>query len=582
MSQIVHKLTQELINQIAAGEVVERPASVVKELIDNSIDAGANEIKVKIEQGGLKSIEVSDNGKGIDQKDLPLVFDSHTTSKISSLEDLNNILTMGFRGEALSTIQSVSQASIVSKSKNSTNGYSIDFESSNKVVKSARNDGTTLTIKNLFYNTPARLKFMKTPETEYRKIVELFNTYALAFTNIQFILEKDGKQVINLPKNDTLKTRLKTLLKKDFVDRMIDIQSDGAGIKISGLVAHPSDTVARTKDQYIYINKRPIWDSGVAKSIQLGFSRFIPHQNKVPFIIFIETSPSNVDVNVHPRKEEVKFINPYRIYSTVENCVSQTLSNSLNSLNIHTQQPNILFDRAQIQYSKSTGGISQLKFDRKPSEFNIHKSIEFSKEILTPFNQEEDSEFRNIFQIFNKYIVIEFENDVWIIDQHAAAERISFEKLLNNYSTSKPEIQNLLVSEDIEANEEEVSYVNENIKFFNKLGFELSVKDGIISISSIPAHLVGVNITQVFKSIWELPDNQRDLEKDFEKAKEDILATIACHGSIRSGQSLSNSECLNIYKELLKCKNPYSCPHGRPAVWKLKLSEIDSHFLRTY
>jgi DNA mismatch repair protein MutL len=588
----LHKLSQELINQIAAGEVIERPSSVIKELVDNSIDAKSTEIKIRLVEGGLALLEVYDNGVGIDKESLSEVFEAHTTSKLNSLDDLSTLNTMGFRGEALSTIKSVSNVKIVSRQIDNEFAYLVDFSKSNIPSKEARNVGTTITVSNIFSKIPARLKFLKSSETEYRKILDLIYQFAISQPNIHFQLTKDGKEVLNLPPKD-LQTRIKDILKKDFIDRMITLKSEGAGIKISGFIAHPKDAGERVSHQYIFINNRPIWDNGIAKSIYLGYSRFIPHSFKVPFIIFIEIEGSMVDVNVHPRKEEVKFINPYRVYSSIENAVASALSASTtNQYQQQLEQPSSAFlDSASIKYD-SENNLKEIKFDKKPTDFNISSSLNFSKKLLehqTPLPFEVETkpqstvdifgEFKNIFQIFNKYIVIEFEQQIWMIDQHAGAERITYEKLLNS---DKLEIQNILVPIEIQINEIENSFYTQNINFFKSMGFNMNIEEDKLIFTSIPSHISINDIDKIFSSISTLLENESDMKNILEKKREDILATIACHGSVRAGQRLSREECINIYVQLGKCINPFSCPHGRPAVWKLKLTEIDSNFYRTY
>ena len=589
----LHKLPQELINQIAAGEVIERPSSVIKELIDNSIDAKSDEIKIRLENGGLTLLEVFDNGHGIDKESLNEIFEAHTTSKLNTLDDLSTLQTMGFRGEALSTIKSVSDVKIISKQSDSEFGYSIDFSKSNIPTKEARNVGTTITISNIFSKIPARLKFLKSSETEYRKILDIIYQFAISQPNIHFILIKDGKEVLNLPPKES-QNRIKDVLKKEYIDRMIQIKSEGAGIKISGYIAHPKDAGERVSNQYIFINSRPIWDNGIAKSIYTGYSRFIPHSFKVPFIIFIEIDGSMVDVNVHPRKEEVKFINPFRVYSGIENAVASALSASTsNQYNEQTNLPSPSFlDSASIKYD-SDNNLKEIKFDKKPTDFNISSSLNFSKRVLehqaplpfesisepTETRNEIFGEFKNIFQLFNKYIVIEFDQQLWMIDQHAGAERITYEKLLKS---DKLEVQNILVPIDIIINDLENSFYSQNINFFKSMGFNIEIEGEILRFNSIPSHISINNIEKIFSSISALLENESDMKNILEKKREDILATIACHGSVRAGQKLSREECINIYVQLGKCNNPFSCPHGRPAVWKLKLTDIDSNFYRTY
>jgi DNA mismatch repair protein MutL len=593
MAKLNH-LSQELINQIAAGEVVERPASVVKELIDNSIDANASKIIVRVKNGGIDLIEISDNGVGIEKENLNDIFLPHTTTKIASLSDLEQISTMGFRGEALSTIQSVAKVSIISKYKDEESAYSIELNNSKEISKGARDDGTTITIKELFYNTPARLKFVKSEQTEYRKILDVVINYSLSFPSIHFILEKDGRQILNLPSSD-LKSRLSQIVKKEYVSRMIEIKSEGAGVKIYGLVGHPTDGVVKTSEQYIFVNKRPIWDNGIAKSVHMGLSRFMPVQTKVPFVVFVDLENSMVDVNVHPRKEEVRFVNPYRIYSAVEQAVTASIqTQTSNQYTNSNNQPSVMFDRSNIKYTPDNS-IKEIKFDKKPSDFNITKSINFSKQVLHTqptfnFNEQEpltriENSFeqpRNIFQVFNKYIVIEFEDTLWMMDQHAAAERINFEKLSKQYSGDINEVQRMLVPISISVSETEKDFLIEYLEFFKKLGFEIELDENRINILTVPSYIVHEDIEKVFRSLFDVKDEIGDISSNFEKKKEDILATMSCHSSVRAGQRLSPQECLNIYNELGRCANPYSCPHGRPAVWKLKLTDIDTNFFRTY
>lgn len=607
----LNKLPQELINQIAAGEVIERPSSIVKELIDNSIDAGASIIKIKIEQGGLKTLEISDNGIGISPENLPTVFEAHTTSKISTLEDLNNIITMGFRGEALSTIVAVSQVSITSKTSENDTAYSLEFDgiTPKDVKRAARDIGTTITVRNIFHNIPARQKFLKTAETEYRKIIEIATPFLLYYPNIQFIILKDGKEVINTPttsQNPGLDLqRIQKVLKADHISRMFQIEYNGAGISITGYSAHPKDNYDKVNDQYIFVNNRSIWDFGIAKSVRSAYSRFIPNTQKVPFVISIKINSNLVDVNVHPRKEEVRFENPYRVYSAIEEAVSTALQKLVKTENsianytstIPSQSPNFLNDATPSQNYKqspmfNTNGTSDsrdIRFDKAPKEFSIQQSLNFSKEILEikqdglPVNHTQDQiDVNKVFQIFNKYIIIEHEDTLIMMDQHAAAERISFEKLEGSIENKQMDKQALLMPLEIEINESEASYIKESKEFFGSLGFTIELENTALKITSVPSIFSGQDIEKLFREIFQLSDDQRDIKKSFENAKQNILATLACHGSIRKGQPLTSYEGLHLYLDLMRCSNPYSCPHGRPAIWKQKLTDIDTNFYRTY
>jgi DNA mismatch repair protein MutL len=383
----LNKLSPELVSQIAAGEVIERPSSIVKELVDNSIDAQATKIVIRVVNGGIDLIEVSDNGIGIPQENLTEIFNPHTTSKLSSLEDLNNLLTMGFRGEALSTIVSIANVKLISKYASEQIANEITFTEINKPVikKAARESGSVISVQNIFYNIPARKKFLKTATTEYRKILDILFPYFLIYPNIHFVLEKDSKQTYDLPAisnakpTEVVKERVELLLKEQFVTRMLKIFYDGAGIKISGLVAHPSDHMSRGKHQYIFVNRRPIWDNGIARAIYQGYERYMPHGQKVPFIINIEINPELVDVNVHPRKEEVRFLNPFRVYTAVEEAVKQSLVSvtTYKAENVKEYIPTNTQNKTYQDYSKR-----DITFN-KGNSGSVKDSLLFSKELLS-------------------------------------------------------------------------------------------------------------------------------------------------------------------------------------------------------
>ena len=589
----LNKLSQEVINQIAAGEVVERPSSVVKELLDNSIDADSSKIVIKIKNGGIDLIEISDNGIGIPKESMTSIFDPHTTSKISNIEDLNTLLSMGFRGEALSTISSVSNVTLLSKYREEETGYKILFNENGKspVKKVAKEDGTTVKIENIFYNIPARQKYLKSPQTEYRKIHELLNSYFLIYPNIHFVLEKDGKivkelpQVLNTKPGDIVEKRLNEIVGES--SSFLMLYYEGSGIKISGYPAHPSNHKSSNPKTYIFVNNRPIYDKGIVRAIYEGYSRYIPHGQKIDFAINILINPELVDINVHPRKEEVRFENPFRIYSAIEDAVRHVLSKELS----YKETPSTNnFAAIRESFAKQS---SNSKLYEPTNIYNSNKSASvqdtllFSKELLTDIPEdtqlpwEEGQEIVNIFQIFKKYIVIEFiDEKLWMIDQHAAAERINFESL--SKGKDNIDVQNYLVAVELNLKDEEILFLEEHIDFFKNIGILYEIKKNKLILKTVPVEFVNSDFKKVFEEIFSLEEDIELLKKNFKKLRDDILATISCHNSIRSGQRLQKEEMLDIYNKLMDCQNPYSCPHGRPAVWKLSLSEIDSNFERTY
>lgn len=599
---ILNTLPQELVNQIAAGEVIERPASVVKELVDNSIDAKASRIQIKVENGGIDLIEVSDDGVGIPQDSLREVFKSHTTSKISSLEDLSRLLTMGFRGEALSTILSVSQVELISKYEGSDTASKISFKNFNdyEIQKAARESGTFVSVKDLFGQIPARRKFLKTPQAEYKKILDILFPYFLIYPNIHFSVTKDSKQVIDLPKILNSKPgtvefeRVKKVLKEEYIDRMVKVFFNGNGIKINGLTAHPSDHQKRYTNQYIYVNNRPIWDSGIVKAVLTGYDRYIPFGEKVPYILLIDIHPDQIDINVHPKKEEIRFLNPFRVYASISEAIQKAIGgvttyrveSEFKSSSLHP-----FYENPSNECTSKTYSNRDITF--KPNQSNsVKDSLLFSQEVLNNSGYSKNiteaeldggyKEVGNVFQIFNKYIVIEFKDDtLWVIDQHAAAERITFEKLLNSKNI-QIEQQNFLVPISLEYSLNDVEQFEHLKNFFSDLGFKYTITGSKINIQSVPVEFVNADLKVLFDEVFAFGDEKRDIFNELNKLKEDIIATMSCHTSIRSGQSLHKEEMIDIYTKLIKCNNPYSCPHGRPTVWKLKLSEIDSKFDRTY
>lgn len=609
----LNRLSEDVVRQIAAGEVIERPASVVKELVDNSIDAGASKITVKVKNGGIDLVEVSDDGIGIPKENLEGIFESHTTSKLSNIEDLNTLLSMGFRGEALPTITSVAKVRTESKYEGEEKANAIFFneEGIAEISTVAKEKGTTVRVENLFYNIPARAKYLKTANTEYRKIYELLNRYFLIYPNISFVLEKDGKTVVNIKSipnskpGEIIEQRVNEVLGKEFSDSMLKLFYDGSGTKITGFISHPSKHVTKTGNQYIFINNRPITDRGIVRSIMEGYSRYIPFGQKIDFVVNINIKPELVDVNVHPRKEEVRFENPFRIYSAIEEAVRHTLEKNLSYRKEKTEEVEqvgggVDFQSMRDAYNTQTPKTSLPRASESVKEYHqqslysqnkstsVRDSIMFSKELFKEIEPVEDiqdresDDVRSLFQIFNKYIVIEFTDEkLWVIDQHAAAERINFERLLDREENRKT-LQNLLVPANIKFSSNQLLFLEESKEFFNDLGFVYSVEKDSINIQTVPAEYAESDFEKIFLEIFELEDNIELLKKNYKKRKEDLLATIACHGSIRAGQKLAYEEMLNLFRSLKNCKNPYSCPHGRPAVWKLTLSEIDSHFERTY
>jgi DNA mismatch repair protein MutL len=615
----IKKLDPNLVDQIAAGEVVGRPASVVKELVENSIDAGADKIEIAIEDGGKKSITIKDNGLGMSVEDLEVAVESHTTSKIDSLEDIINIRTLGFRGEALSSIASVSKMKIASLEKGGDKAYKVSVDGGEKSEPeiTSRNRGTTIAVEDIFYNVPARRKFLKTDKTEYRKVLEVFSPIALINPQVHFILKSDGREVYNLPSvNDVNQgaihpDRLSELF-KDI--EFVELFYDGESITVGGVVAHPRHHKSRTRNRYVFVNGRPVWDSGIVKAVSVGASRFIPATEKVPFAISVNVSPKYVDVNVHPQKSEVRFSNPYRVYSAVEKAVkasyekdlqedesdaefarfrkdgvrqglSHTEAKDIDTRKVYDSQDSLRFSRMVLEDSRQAGKSSADKQQREDTEVRSF----FDSEVAESKGAETAADGQPSFgapteQFLNRYIVTQRGSELWIVDQHAAAERIRFETLLDNYENKSIESQMLMDIKEIELSKGEVAFVNENKETLEQLGYSLEIDDSSVKLKAVPALLQGgdhesviMEILDELEQIDDFADKQGILRG---KYRDSVIATMACHSSVRMNRKLARQEADGIVRDLMRCRNSYSCPHGRPIIWKLSPKEIEKHFER--
>lgn len=609
----IKKLDQSVINQIAAGEVVERPASALKEILENSIDAGSTHIEVFIEEGGLQKIEVRDNGKGISKENLPLAFERYATSKLSAAEELEAIATYGFRGEALAAIAAVSRVTIISKRDNEVWQQVSDFGKLSEAIPAARGVGTTVIIEKLFSNVPARQKFMKSPDTEYKYLLKIFNSFALLNGNIHFTLHNNGKEIYNFPPSNA------SILPKERVQKIFALQTNDLiaveheeyGHRITGYLLHPKSMSGTSKFSQLYINLRSIEDKGVFKAVTQGLSGFVPDFYKPSYILAVNMPQDQIDVNVHPRKTEIKMVNPFRVYAAVTHAVSNALQTQVaepdrnvvqsNSHQTVFTQPTTalpVWERKEASaYARLRGSQPQFFYDTNsnesdfsagndstPTEDTASKIPEYILSQATLSLSDAD-----IQPILGRYIVVGFLDEVWIVDQHAAAERIRYERFKAIYQGENTlEQQNLLVALSISLTEEELLVCQKHRDIFNRLGFNVDVQDNELIVSAIPIYLQKADIAQLLKdTVRELVEHDdiflSPVIGDFttEKSISHIIATMACHNSVRMNERISVLEAKSIMKDLLSCHIPYACPHGRRVVWRLSKEEVDRQFMRT-
>ena len=626
MSKII-KLDKTLANQIAAGEVVERPFSVVKELVENSVDAGATSVKVEIREGGIEEIVVSDNGEWIDKNDLGIVTEKYTTSKIKSLDDLYNVMTFGFRGEALASISSVSRFQIISKTREADFGYSLEVVDGveSDVSEFPCDNGTKIIVKNLFYNTPARLNYLKKPRTEYSYIADFLKQMSLSYPEVAFELVSDEKTVFTYRSWEDMQTRIYSVYGEEFFENTLDLDIEMSGIRLSWYISDPKVSFGSNKKQSLFVNKRIIKSPLIFKAISNAYNRFIPHSQHPGYVLHIDVNPTEVDVNVHPRKLEVRFANESSIFRWIYHAIQSRLEGvslinlwdwwetgypqgvSLQEWNVGSPFMDDL-NKGGGQKKPEYYSWSWTKFKSyspykntspNPGQWKIGEAMNFSEKLLgqtqgttpTDFGRGESCAHSDswdlhytplwiiIWQMHNSYILVQTEQGLKILDQHALAERIIYEKLVNNqYSEAT---QWLLIGESVTLSANEVDIIDKHSAIFEEMWFEWEkLSNWIIMINAIPDFIKKDTISSIFmwviQDIWELW-NKKSLT--LEEVRNKIFAYASCRSAIKFGHKLSLFE---MNKLLCDSVLDYSatCPHGRPVVFDIWLQELQDKYER--
>ncbi|CCY23454.1 dNA mismatch repair protein MutL [Brachyspira sp. CAG:484] len=583
----IKQLSKHLINQIAAGEVIERPASVVKELVENSVDAGASKISIEI-SNECRDIRVADNGSGIHPDDIMLAFSKHATSKISTDEDLFAIDTLGFRGEALSSIISIAKLTCTTRTKDFETGTKVKCENSEvKKVETGCAIGTIMEIKDLFYNIPARLKFLKNPNTEFSYIQELVQSIAISHPQTAFELKKNGKTVLKTSGNNELKHALKELFSNNVTDNLKEVLKTDqlSGLKISGYVSTPDFTRSSKKDYHIYINSRTVKCPIFMKAIDTAYKNLISN-GKYPFVVLnLELPPSDVDVNVHPTKKEVRYKNTNQIFNFIMTGIHGGLANytepepSYNIQQKAAEKTNIIELKPQqntfdIVYNKTDDEmvVEEKTFDMIQDKTPQVVSETEQKQIFKPVEKAPEPEENIVGQYKNTYIIVEKEDGMEIIDQHIAEERYIYEKLKSEKNVVS---QLLFVSDVLTVTPSEAELIKENLDKFERFGFGIEfTSDTELIFRKVPQMIAKVNPKEILSDILE------NIESDIDGLEEKILITTSCKASVKAGQKLSTWQMQEIVKRWRTTKMPYTCPHGRPIVKFFPHKEIAGFFQR--
>lgn len=589
-------LPQTLINQIAAGEVVERPASAIKELIENSIDAGADRIDICLHQGGKTYFSVTDNGKGMTKDELSLAVERHATSKLPD-DDLMNINFLGFRGEALPSIASVAKIKITSRPAETPSGWMIEVEGGLKKepVPAPATYGTTVEVRDLFYATPARLKFLKSEQSEQLAVREVVDKLAMCYPHIAFSLENENKKLLSYPATENLFDRVALVIGHEFKENALPVQAEYEGIKLAGFVGLPTYTRATSTEQYLYVNGRCVKDKVLLGAIRGAYQGLMGHgSDGYPVLTLFLSIPNNeVDVNVSPAKTEVRFADAGRIrgllVASIRNVLAEHGQKTATTLTIGALDSNrdtssSYHPQKTTSSFRSYHSIYPSYPTTQPKQESFKLSDSYSVKVEEPTKQTETEQKLPPLglakaQIHKTYIVSQAEDAILIVDQHAAHERLTYEKMMKNFG-EKPQTQLLLVPEIVDLKPEEVALLSQRADELKEMGWVIDTfGSDCIVIRELPALLDKTDIKQTIKDLAETLKTFDDTILLKDKMK-DICAKMACHGSVRAGRALTIDEMNTLLRQMESCGTSGQCIHGRPTYITLKLDDIEKMFGR--
>ncbi len=608
MSDIIHLLPDSVANQIAAGEVVQRPASAVKELLENALDAGSTSIKLIVKDAGKTLIQVIDNGCGMSQTDARMSFERHATSKIKKADDLFAIKTMGFRGEALASIAAIAQVELKTKRIGDEVGVAIHIEGSELKSQEADScpEGTSIAVKNLFFNVPARRNFLKSDSVELRHIIEEFQRVVIPNPTIAFSLHHNNTEIFNLPQSN-LKQRLMNLFGASYNNRLVPVEEKTDIVNINGFVIKPEFSKKTRGEQYFFLNKRFIKNAYLHHAVQSAFEQLLPNDSHASYFLMLDVNPKTIDINIHPTKTEVKFEDEKAIYAFLRSSVKK----SLGQFNI---APSLDFDQEEHLYNiplKPVDGIIKQPTIKVNPDFNPFKSdstktekqasnqknwermysrhannqLEFEiqkKEEQQIINSEWDKDLNEInkkplYQLHNRYILSHIKTGFMVIDQQGAHERIIYERLIDSIENQKSLIQQELFPKTIELSTSDYNLVSELAAEIKSVGFDISeFGKNTFVIHGIPADSSDFDSVQLLEGLIEnYKQNLQELKTD---KRENIARAMAQNMAIKSGKIMMQEEMNNLIDELFACKMPYTTPNGKPTITTFSIEDLDKRF----
>ncbi len=619
---MINILSKETVDKIAAGEVVERPLNVVKELMENSIDSGADSVSVEIKDGGVSLIRVTDNGSGIEKEDIPLAFMRHATGKLKNSDDLMHILTYGFRGEALASISGVSQTELITKRREDLYGYVYRIEGGEEkhFEEIGAPDGTSIIVRNLFYNVPARKKFLKTASTESAHIADIVEKTALSRPDISIRLVADGRSLIHTSGNGSLRDVIYTVFGREVSSNLIEINYEGPQLSLSGYIGKPVISRSKRDFEVVFVNNRYIHSSLISGACEEAYKPFMM-QHRFPFIMLnVNILPELVDVNVHPQKMEIRFNPDADVYNTVRDVIREALRSSEL---IVEAAPSVKISREEkVSDNKKERG-EKLSLSRAPEPFEVKKAAVMEPpsyyrsetggsyvqqslfkedtvikepvpekkssdagatsaacELKDRFiSKEAYSEYNIIGQVFGTYWIVEYKDKMYIIDQHAAHEKVLYERRIKELKNKTVQSQNILPPIILELNSVKAQLVSDNIDIFSEFGFEIEREAGNdFIVRAVPSDLYSIAEKNLLMEIIDgLAEEGANASPEILK---DRIASMSCKAAVKGHDRLSESEARELLKELLELENPYACPHGRPTVISMSKYELEKKFKR--
>ena len=559
-------LPELLVSQIAAGEVVERPASVLKELLENSLDAGATAIHVALDEGGVRRIQVEDDGEGIAEGELALALARHATSKIATLDDLEGVATLGFRGEALASIASVSRLRLATRTRDAAHGAEIRAESSalGEPAPAARAPGTTVAVEDLYFNTPARRKFLKSEPTEFGHCDEVFRRIALARPEVAFSLRHNGRVARHL-RPQTASERAAGVLGEEFARQALAVEAQSGGMKLSGLAGSPHAATARADSQYFFVNGRFVRDRVLAHAVREGYAEILHGERQPAYVLYLEIDPRTVDVNVHPAKTEVRFRDSRAVHQFVRHALARALAPSAA--------------QAPVAYAAVSQGRAM------QSAFALAQPVRAYQAFMAaaaPQEKEEEAPPLGyaLAQLHGIYVLAQNAAGLVLVDMHAAHERIVMERLKLALDAGEVARQSLLVPAVFCAEPLDIAIAEDNREALGRLGFDLSVTGpNTLTVRAAPALLASGDVVALAKDVLA-EIREHGASAVLSARQNELLATMACHAAVRAHRALSIPEMNALLRDMERTERSGSCNHGRPTWYQLTLADLDRLFLR--